>query len=139
MILLDTNGLLANYDRRDRHHEGASRVLMGPQRRLLSAFVLAEPDYLVTRVAGQKAELAVLDDVARGAYELEPFTAEDVKAARAVVARYADLNLGLPDASIVVLAHRHGCNDVLTLEERHSRSLVGPGAGPFRLLPADTG
>ena len=51
--------------------------------------------------------------------------------------RYVDLQLSLADASIVVLAERHGCSDVLTLDERHFRAVLGPRRRPFRLLPTD--
>lgn len=137
MIVLDTNGLLANYDQRDRHHADAARVLMQPRRHSLSPFVLAELDYLISRTGGRDTEMTMLDDVARGSYELETFTAEDVDAASAVIAHYADLRLGLADASLVVLAHRHQCIDSLTLDERHFRAVLGPDHTPFRLLPAD--
>lgn len=137
MILLDTSGLLANYDRRDHHHADAARILARPQRRILSPFVLAELDYLISRTGGRDAEMTMLDDVARGSYELETFTAEGVNAASAVIASYADLRLGLADASLVVLAHRHQCTDILTLDERHFRAVLGPDRTPFRLLPAD--
>lgn len=56
MILLDTSGLLANYDRSDRNHSEVMRVLAQPQRRILSPFVLAELDYLVSEIAGQREE-----------------------------------------------------------------------------------
>jgi hypothetical protein len=49
----------------------------------------------------------------------------------------ADLDLGLADASVAVLAGRYGVRDILTLDERHFRTLRGPGGRPFRLLPAD--
>jgi len=137
VILLDTSGLIANYDRRDRHHADAARILTQPQRRILSPFVLAELDYLISRTGGQDAEMTMLDDVARGSYELETFTAEDVNAASAVIAFYADLHLGLADASLVVLAHRHQCIDILTLDERHFRAVLGPDRAHFRLLPGD--
>jgi predicted nucleic acid-binding protein len=137
VILLDTSGLLANYDRSDRRHGDVARILARPQRRILSPFVLAELDYLVAQVAGQAAELIVLEDVARGAYQLEPFDAANVAAARTVIERYADLRLGLADASIAVLAERYGCLDVLTLDQRHFRSIRGPKGTPFRLLPDD--
>ena len=51
--------------------------------------------------------------------------------------RYADLAIGLADASIVVLAGRYGLRDVLTLDERHFRTLRLPDGRRFRLLPAD--
>jgi predicted nucleic acid-binding protein len=137
VILLDTSGLLANYDRRDRHHAAAAGILAHPQHRILSPFVLAELDYLVGQIAGQASELMVLEDVARGAYQLEPFSAADVMAAKEIIEQYADLRLGLADASVVVLAERHGCHDLLTLDERHFRTILGPNGRPFRLLPAD--
>lgn len=59
--------------------------------------------------------------------------------AAASIERYADQSLGLADASIVVLAERYGTLDVLTLDERHFRVLLGPGDRPFRILPADRG
>ena len=51
--------------------------------------------------------------------------------------RYSSLDLGLADASLLVLADRHDVTDILTLDERHFRALSGPRGKPFRLLPAD--
>ena len=42
MILVDTSGVLAAIDPRQRHHESAARALTRPQRRILSPFVLLE-------------------------------------------------------------------------------------------------
>ncbi len=137
MILLDTSGLLANYDRSDRHHARSVEILARPQRRILSPFVLAELDYLVAKLGGKTAELAMLEDVTRGAYELVPFDSGDVEAAMAVIHRHSDLGLGLADASIVVLADRYGCLDILTLDQRHFRTVTGPGNARFRLQPLD--
>jgi predicted nucleic acid-binding protein len=47
------------------------------------------------------------------------------------------LGIGLADASIVVLAARHGVREVLTLDERHFRALRDTRVRAFRLLPAD--
>jgi predicted nucleic acid-binding protein len=138
VILLDTSGLLAAIDGSQRLHRacanavGASR---GPL--LLSPFVLAELDDLLGTRVSAAAQDALLEEVARGAYRLEPFSAADVGQARSITAKYRSLDLGLADASIVVLAERHGVRDVLTLDERHFRALrLGKGAR-FRLLPAD--
>jgi len=137
MILLDTSGLLANYDRSDQYHDAVARILARPQRRILSPFALAELDYLIAEIAGQDAELVVLEDVARGAYQLASFAAADVAEAKAVISRYADLHLGLADASLVVLAARYGCHDILKLDQRHFRAIRGLDGQPFRLLPHD--
>lgn len=138
MILLDTSGLLAALDGSQDHHRRAAQVLLeadGPF--LLSPFVLAELDYLLTTRVGVAAELALLDEVSRGAYRLEPFPQEDVDVARDIVSRYDTLGIGLADASLVVLAARYELLDVLTLDERHFRALRDLRGRPFRLLPAD--
>jgi predicted nucleic acid-binding protein len=85
------------------------------------------------------AAAALLGEVGRGAYDLEPFTRQDVAEAASVAGRYASLGIGLADASIVVLARRWSTSDILTLDERHFRALTGPGGAPFRLLPVDHG
>lgn len=138
-IILDSSGLLAAINVRQEDHRAAREALetaTGPL--LISPFVLAELDYMTQTRFGQEQELLLLAEVARGVYRLEPFSTADVAKAIAVIERYADLRLGLADASIVVLADRHNTLDILTLDERHFRALAGPGGRPFRLLPADS-
>jgi predicted nucleic acid-binding protein len=137
VILLDTSGLLAALDDRQPEHADAARALLQSHPRILSPFVLAELDYLLATRMSQATELRFLDEVARGAYQLAAFGSADVTDAATVIRRYADLNLGLADASIVVLAERYNCTDVLTLDQRHFRVVRGPGGKPFRLLPFD--
>ena len=138
MILVDTSALLSAMDTDDpdqRRTAAALRSSRGP--RLLSPFVLAELDYLLARRVGPSAARRLLDEVIRGAYRLEPFDADDIRRAAAIIDRYRDLDLDLADASIVVLAERHGIDSVVTLDERHFRAVLGPGGRPFRILPAD--
>jgi uncharacterized protein len=139
LIIVDTSGVWAGVDPRQAHHAAASRILLRQDRRILSPFVLAELDYLVSEHDGQAAELELLEEVQRGAYELQSFTPLDLAAAMAVIRRYADLRLGLADASLVVLAERYNCHDILTLDQRHFRVVLGPNGRPFRLLPFDEG
>ncbi len=73
MILVDAGGLLAAVDPRQAYHAEAMQVLVLPQRRILSPFVLAKLDYLIATRTGQGEELTLLGDVARGVYELAPF------------------------------------------------------------------
>ena len=104
---------------------------------LLSPFVLAELDYLLMRHLGPRAQASLLEEVVNGAYQLEPFDASDVGRAREVVERYIDLEIGLADASIVVLAERHAITQVLTLDQRHFRALRVDRRKRFRILPFD--
>ena len=138
MILVDTSAVLQLASSTAQRHRDVVRVVErvdGPF--LLSPFVLAELDYMLGRRHGLSAQLALLGEVADGAYELAPFGREDVVAARAVAERYGDLRVGLADASLVVLAERHGTADVLTFDQRHFRAMSGPGGRPFRVLPDD--
>ncbi|NKB87100.1 MAG: PIN domain-containing protein [Acidobacteria bacterium] len=137
-MLVDTSGLLSAMFKDQRRHESCRAIVESHTGSfLLSPFVLAELDYLVGKLAGVDAELALLDEVARGAYQLAEFTPLEVSVARDVVAEYRDLGLGLADASIISLGRLHGCAEVLTLDERHFRAVMGPAGKPFRLLPAD--
>ena len=140
MLLLDTSGLLAAADADQHLHRAAREALeRAPGPLILSPFVLAELDYLLVARVGREAELALLAEVAQGTYRLEPFSAFDVAEAGAVIEQYAGFgDLGLADASNVVLARRHDTRDILTLDERHFRALRGPRDLPFRVLPADS-
>ncbi len=104
---------------------------------LISPFVLAELDYLTARIAGVDAELAVLDEMSSGPYEIAGFDAIDLMRAHAVIERYRDLPLGLTDASLVVLADKHDEDAIATLDERHFRVVQSLRGKPFRILPAD--
>lgn len=139
MILLDTSGLLSAIDSSQRGHLACMAALRrAPGPLLLSPFVLAEIDYLLARHVGTHAQAALLEEVARGAYRLEPFAAADIEAARAVIERFRDLRIGLADASIVVLAARHSARNVLTLDERRFRALRIGRSRRFRILPSDS-
>jgi len=139
LILLDTGGLIAALDRAERLNEAARAALEAdPGPLILSPFVLAETDYLLTRNLGAKFALELLRQVGAGTYELAHLESEDVVSALAVIEQYADLRIGVTDASIVVLAERYGTDRVLTLDERHFRALRTLDGRPFTLLPADS-
>lgn len=138
-IILDTSGLLAAVDRDQRFHQATREILEGyPHKLILSPFVLAELDYMVLTRIGHDQEISLLEEVASGAYQLESFAAEDVADAATLLRQYEDLGIGLADASNVILADRHDTLDILTLDERHFRSLRSGRGRPFRLLPFDT-
>ena len=138
MIICDTSALVAVYGRVQPVQGKAERVLRDdPGPLVLSPFVLAELDYIVSRDSGVGGELKVLADVAGGVYSLAEFGRADVAQAAGVVEQYSDLRIGLADASIVVLAARYGTTRVLTLDERHFRAMRPLHADAFTILPAD--
>ena len=137
MIVVDTSGLIAALDVSDPRHAEARAALeadAGPY--VLSPFVLAEMDYMLDR-AGGAAALGFLLEVARGAYQLEPMSANDVGQAARIIDRYRDLRIGLADASVVLIAARVGTRQILTLDERHFRAIHPLTGGHFTLRPGD--
>lgn len=139
-LVCDTSGLLAALDRSDPDHQACVAVLEAhPGPFLLSPLVLAELDYLLRLRLGPGAARIVGDDVGAGAYELASLTATDIAESVTVGRAYGDLNLGLTDASLVVLAARAGTRSLITLDERHFRAVRPHQGGAFELLPADAG
>ena len=138
MIVLDTSGVLAWIDGSQHLHRAVASFMRSAKPPfLLSPFILAELDYLLATRVSAKAQRALLDEVGRGAYQLETFDAADIRRANQILSQFEDLDVGLADASIVVLAERHGTDRILTLDERHFRALRTGDGRSFRLLPAD--
>lgn len=79
----------------------------------------------------------VLRSLASDSFELPGIGGAGLAAALELGERYADRGLGVPDASLVVLADRYGTRDLLTLDERHFRAVEPLQGGRFRLLPSD--
>lgn len=104
----------------------------------MTPFVLAELDYLVQRRLGIPAEIEFLSDVDAGIYSVVPTTEDDLHRSIELVAQHGDLGLGITDASVAVLAARYRTVELLTLDERHFRT-IRPlrGGDAFRLLPLD--
>jgi predicted nucleic acid-binding protein len=138
VILVDTSGLIAALFPDQQDHAACARVLLeSPGPFVLSPFVLAEIDYLVTKFSDTATEVEFLREVACNAYMLADFHPADIDEAVSVIRRYDELKIGLADASIVVLSRRHDTRTVLTLDERHFRTLRAAHGKPFRVLPAD--
>jgi uncharacterized protein len=97
--------------------------------------VLAELDYLLLSRRGVQQQLAVLAEIAGGAWKRPACATPDLKRAAEIIAHYSDQKIGLADASLVVLADRYRTERLLTLDARHF-SVVRTIAGkPFQLLP----
>jgi predicted nucleic acid-binding protein len=137
MIVADTSAVFSALDRSQPAHDAVVEVLEDSEPLVLSPFVLAELDYLLATRISVAASVELLRDVADGAYELAPFSPDEVGEAATLVGRYESLGIGLADASLVILADRYDTDRVLTLDERHFRALRTRSGNPFTLLPAD--
>lgn len=135
-MIVDTSALLAFLNDREPDHAAVAAVLDAATEPLVvSPYVVAALDDLVATRIGVEAELAVLAELAGGAWELASFGAEDLAAARSVIERYADQAIGVADVSIVVLAARYGTHTVATLDRRHFEVLRALDGGRFTVVP----
>jgi uncharacterized protein len=136
VIIADTSGLLALFNRREPRHDDTRRVVENEGDPLVvSPYVVAELDYLVGRRLGVQSELEVLEELSGGAYHLAQLDVADIRTSATIVDRYRDQQIGLADASMVVLADRYRTRSVLTLDHRHFEVIRPLAGGRFRLLP----
>ena len=136
MIIADTSGLLAFFSESGRHHEAVvSWLERNSPVMVVSPFVIAEIDYLVATRKGVEAELAVIRELAGGAYELPAMNPDDLTMACEVVDRYRNPGIGITDASLVVLADRYRTRTILTLDRKHFGVVRPLDGGHFEIVP----
>ncbi|HEX4837948.1 MAG TPA: PIN domain-containing protein [Solirubrobacteraceae bacterium] len=137
-LIVDAGALYAQADADEPQHAAVAHALRKERDSLVtSQIVVAEADYLILRRLGIEVELKFLDDLAGGTYVVDALTPPELTIARDVVARYRDLELGLADASLVVLASRWRTRRILTLDERAFRAVTPLQGDSFEILPAD--
>jgi uncharacterized protein len=137
-LIVDAGALYAQADADEPQHGAVAQVLRDERGALVtSQVVVAEADYLIMRRLGVDVELQFLDDLAVGTYIVDALTPPELAIARDIAARYRDLELGLADASLVVLANRWETRRILTLDERAFRAVTPLQGGSFAVLPAD--
>ena len=136
-MIVDTSALLAFFNAREPDHEAVSAAIADHDDGLLvvSPYVVAELDHLVATRISVDAEIAALNELSSGAWELAELGAEDLRSASAVIAKYRDQNIGVADASIAVLADRYRTKQILTLDRRHFTVLRPIHGGRFSILP----
>jgi predicted nucleic acid-binding protein len=135
-VIVDTSALLAYFDSAEPDHAAVSRAIHDADEELVvSPYVIAELDYLVATRVSVDAELAALRELSGGAWELAGFAAADVDQAAAVIGKYRDQNIGIADASNVVLAKRYQMRTIATLDRRRFGVLRPLDGGRFTVVP----
>ena len=134
-VIVDTSALLAFFDASEPDHEAVSEVLGAADALVVSPYVVAELDYLVATRHGVDDELAVLEELSGGAWDLAAFDQEGLRCCREVISRYRDKEIGAADASIVVLAGRYRTRAIASLDHRHFDVLRSLDGRSFDVLP----
>jgi predicted nucleic acid-binding protein len=126
-------------DRDDANHRPVREWMETIEEELSTTpLIVAELDYLVARQGGPKAARVLRENFERGAYQVEWWPTA-IHETIAIAKRHESMELGLADASLVVLAAHLQTIDIATLDERHFRALKPLRSGKaFRLLPADS-
>lgn len=136
-MICDTSGLLSALVADQPHHELCLSALNEAEILVVPQLTLCEIDYLATSRHGKRASARLLAEFAQPEYEFAELRKEDIGLALDVMKAYEDLNVGLTDASVVILAKRYKTNEILTLDQRHFRAMRGLDGRHFRLLPFD--
>jgi uncharacterized protein len=137
-VVIDAGPLVAFGDAEDPSFAQIDHLLRtvdGPL--IVPAPVTAEVDYLLGSRVGHGPRRAFLADLAAGRFTVACLEREDYSTIRDLDSRYADLQLGLADCALVILAHRHKTNRILSFDERHFRAVTPLQGGSFTILPAD--
>ena len=135
-LICDTGPLLAALDAADPDHERCARMLTEADEDLVvPTLVLAELDYWCSRRLPPVAWLIFLEDLLAGVYRVESPDGDDLARCHELQAAYADLTLGVVDASVLALAERLGESKVATLDERHFRAVRPAHVDALELRP----
>jgi predicted nucleic acid-binding protein len=136
MLVVDAGPLVAAAASRDRNHERCVALLSRAERPLIvPALVVTEVAYFLGDRIGHAAEQAFARSLRDGELVVEPVEPSDWGRIAELLDHYADLPLGIVDASVVAACERLDTSTLATLDRRHF-SVVRPRHGrSLTLLP----
>jgi predicted nucleic acid-binding protein len=136
-LICDTGALLDYLVAGAADHRPFRRAIDQARARFVPGLVLAEVDYFLRRERG--AMQAFMQDLALGAFTYAAPTVGQLSRAMEIDRRYADLGLGLVDATVVALAESLGVRRLATRDVRHFAAVRLRDGSAFELVvdPAD--
>lgn len=109
MIIAETGFWVALANRRDHYHELATARLAELEEPLISTWpVVTETCYLLLDRLGNDSQRKFLLSMVGGAFEVFDLDPSEVPHVTELMEKYANLPMGLADASLVVLAEHLG-------------------------------
>jgi uncharacterized protein len=135
-LVLDTGVLFAALDADDPAHDSCEDLILASTEQLvIPVLVLVELDYWLRKISTADAWLTFCEDVEAGAYALYQLDARLLASAATLEHRYADLPLGLVDASVITTCEALGEAKVATLDHRHFAVIRTSDGRSLKLLP----
>lgn len=133
-IIADTGPLVAAADTRDRAHDLARSLVLGAGTDLLvSDPIVAEIEWLLWSRGGAGSARAFLASLVTGRPRRAPLTVDQFARAVEIDRSYADLDLGLADASVMALAEAERA-PILTFDFTHFRATTDRDGRPWQLV-----
>ncbi|MGH9409454.1 MAG: type II toxin-antitoxin system VapC family toxin [Vicinamibacterales bacterium] len=136
-LICDTGALIDYLVETAPDHRRFRNAIDQARTRFVPGLVLSEVDYFLRDE--RQAMHAFMEDVARGAFTYAPPTIGQLSRAMEVGRRFADLGLGLVDASVVALAEALGIRRLATRDVRHFAAVRLRDGRAFELVvqPSD--
>jgi len=116
-LICDTGAIIDYLVKGAPDHRRFRRAIDAARARYVPGLVLAEVDYFLRNQ--REAMRAFMQDLDAGAFTYAPPTPDHLHRAMDIDARFASLELGLVDASVVALAEEIGVRRVATRDVRH--------------------
>jgi uncharacterized protein len=116
-LICDTGALLDYVVKTAPDHQRFRHAIDRARTRYVPGLVLAEVDYFLRDE--RSAMNVFMQDLSRGAFTYAPPVLDQLARAMEIDQRYADLGLGLVDASVVALAEHLGIRRLATRDIRH--------------------
>ncbi len=118
MLLVDTNILLAAADTSTPDHARCAAVLDDHPDVAVTAPVAVETAWMIESRLGPTAEAAFVGSIATAELAVVDLTSADWARCTELIVVYADLGLGIVDASVIAVAERLGVTTIATLNRR---------------------
>jgi uncharacterized protein len=135
IVLLDTGPLVALLDRSEPDHDRVQGIMarLHGWRLVTTGAVITEAFYFLSDVRDGPSSLASFLD-ASATEVRDAFSAEALAAAVQLMAKYADVPMDFPDATLVWIAESSGTDTILTLDRRGFTSFRYQKNRRFKLL-----
>ena len=134
VVVVDTGPLVAAYNSGDRYHTSCAALLRRRDLQFaIPALCIGEAGFVIGSRAGWRAEAAFVRAVSL--FDLRLPLANDWGAISDLIDRYHEFDIGVVDASVIVLAETLGATTIATLDHRHFRAVRPRHVEAFTLVP----
>ena len=135
-VIADTGPLYALVDSDDAWHERIVSWWKSNRAPIVvPVCVLPEVCYLLRTRISPEAEDAFVHAVVNGEFNVEQLEADDISRAGSIMRKYADLQIGFVDSTVIATAERLDAVEILTTDRRHFAAVRPRHVASLRLSP----